>query len=125
MHENSNIKLMCSQVEELNIVRCMCCLSSSIKAVSPSVLSDSATPQTVACQAPLSMEFSRQEFWSGLPYPPPEDLPNPGIEPWSSALQADSSPFELQGSPMRVKSGYSIKRKSESNHKIALYPSVT
>ena len=97
MHENSNIKLMCSQVEELNIVRCMCCLSSSMKAVSPSVLSDSATPQTVACQAPLSMEFSRQEFWSGLPHPPPEDLPNPGTEPWSSALQADSSPFELQG----------------------------
>ena len=38
------------------------------------------TPWTVACQAPLSVEFSRQEYWSGLQYPPPGDLPNPGIE---------------------------------------------
>ena len=38
---------------------------------------------TVACQAPLSMEFSRQEYWSGLPYSPPRNLPNPGIEPES------------------------------------------
>ena len=44
----------------------------------------------VAHQAPLSMEFSRQECWSGLPFPSPEDLPDPGIEPKSSALQADS-----------------------------------
>ena len=43
-----------------------------------------------AHQAPLSMEFSRQEYWSGLPCPPPGDLPNPGIEPRSLALQADS-----------------------------------
>ena len=42
-------------------------------------------PQTVACQAPLSMGFSRQEHWSGLPFPPREDLPDPGIEPQSSA----------------------------------------
>ena len=42
-----------------------------------------ATPWTVAHQAPLSMGFSRQEYWSGLPYPPPGDLPNPGIEPVS------------------------------------------
>ena len=39
------------------------------------------TPWTVAYQAPQSMEFSRQEYWSGLPFPSPEDLPNPGIEP--------------------------------------------
>ena len=44
-----------------------------------------ATAQTVAYQAPLSMEFSRQEYWSGLPFPPPGDLPDPGIEPESSA----------------------------------------
>ena len=44
------------------------------------------------------MEFSRQEYWSGLPFPSPEKLPNPGIEPWSPAWQADSLPFELQGS---------------------------
>ena len=43
------------------------------------------------------MRFSKQEYWHGLPFPSPEDLPNPGIEPWSPALQADSSPTELQG----------------------------
>ena len=55
------------------------------------------TPWTVAHQAPLSMDFSRQEYWSGLPYPPPGDLPNPGIEPGSPALQADSLPSEPPG----------------------------
>ena len=54
---------------------------------------------TVAHQAPLSMGFSRQEYWSGLPCPSPGDLPNPGIEPGSPALQAGSFLSELQGSP--------------------------
>ena len=54
-----------------------------------------ATPWTVACQAPLSMGFSRQEYWNGLSFPSPRDLPNPGIEPGSPALQADSLPIEL------------------------------
>ena len=49
-----------------------------------------ATPWTVAHQDPLSMEFSRQEYCSGLPFPSPGDLHNPGIEPGSPALQADS-----------------------------------
>ena len=53
------------------------------------------TPWTVARQAPLSMEFSRQEYWSGLPFPSPGDLPYPGIEPRSPTLQADSLPSEL------------------------------
>ena len=53
------------------------------------------TPWTVACQAPLSMAFSRQEYWSGLPVPSPGDLPNPGIESESPALQADSLLTEL------------------------------
>ena len=57
--------------------------------VSSSVMSDSATLWTVARQAPLSMEFSRQEYWSGWPFPSPGNLPDPGIEPGSSALQAD------------------------------------
>ena len=48
------------------------------------------TPWTVAHQASLSMEFSRHEYWSGLPFPSPEDLPDPGIEPGSPALQADA-----------------------------------
>ena len=58
-----------------------------------------ATPWTVAYQAPPSMEFSRQEYWSGLPFPSPEDLPNPGIEPGSPALQADALPSEPPGKP--------------------------
>ena len=45
-----------------------------------------ATPRTVVCQAPLSMGFSRQEYWSTLPFPSPGDLPKPGIEPGSPAL---------------------------------------
>ena len=56
-----------------------------------------ATPWTVACQTPLSMGFSRQEHWNGLPFPSPGDLPDPGIELWSPALQADSSPSEPPG----------------------------
>ena len=56
---------------------------------------DSVTPWTVACQAPLSMGFPRQEHWSGLPFPPPGDLPDPGIEPVALALQAVSCIAEL------------------------------
>ena len=56
-----------------------------------------ATPWTVACQAPLSMGFSRQQYWSELPFPSPVDLPDPGIEPRSPAFQADSLPAELWG----------------------------
>jgi len=52
-----------------------------------------ATPWTVARQALLSMRFSRQGYWSGLPFPSPGDLPDPGIEPGSPALQADSLNF--------------------------------
>ena len=52
-----------------------------------------ATPWTVALQAPLSMGFSRQEYWNGLPCPPPEDLPDPGIEPESLASPALAGGF--------------------------------
>ena len=62
-------------------------------------MSDSVTPRTVAHQAPLSLEFSRQEYWSRLPCPSPGDLPNPGIKPRSPALQADYLPAEPQGTP--------------------------
>ena len=57
-----------------------------------------AMPWTVAHQAPLSMRFRRQEYWSGLPFPSPEDLPNPGLEPGSSALQVDYLPCPLPSS---------------------------
>ena len=53
------------------------------------------TPWTVTCQVPLSMGFSRQEYWNGLPFPSPGDLPDPGIEPGSPALQVDSLLTEL------------------------------
>ena len=58
-----------------------------------------ATPWSVACQAPLSMGFSRQEYWSGLLFPSAGDLPHPGIEPGSPALQADSLLTELWMKP--------------------------
>ena len=56
-----------------------------------------ATPWTVAYQAPPTMEFSRQEDWSGLPFPSPEDLPNPGIKLGSPTLQADALQSEPPG----------------------------
>ena len=55
------------------------------------------TPWTVAYQGPPSVGFSRQEYWSGLPFPSPRDLPNPGIEPGSPALWADALPSEPPG----------------------------
>ena len=58
-----------------------------------------ATPWTVAYQAPPSMGFSRQEYWSGLPFPSPGDLPNPGIEPRSPTLEADALTSEPRGKP--------------------------
>ena len=58
-----------------------------------------ATPWTVACQSPLSMEFSRVDHWSGLPFPSPGDLSNPGTEPRSPPLQADALPSESPRKP--------------------------
>ena len=60
-----------------------------------------ATPWTVVHQDPLSMEFSRQDYWSGQPVPSPGDLPNPGIKPRSPALQGDSLSFEPPGKPLK------------------------
>ena len=66
-----------------------------------------ATPWTVAHQAPQSMDFSRQEYWSGLPFPSPGDLPNPGIEPGSPARQGDALLSEPPGKPNNM--GYQIQ----------------
>ena len=60
----------------------------------------SATPWNVAYQASLSMVFSRQEYWSGLPFPSPGDLPDPGIKPGSPALEADALTSEPPGKPI-------------------------
>ena len=62
-----------------------------------SVLSNSLTQWAIACQAPLSIKLSRQEYWSGLPSLSPGDLPDPGVEPGSPTLQADSLPSEPLG----------------------------
>ena len=75
----------------------MACLLNRLCVCSHSPVSDSATPGTVALQARLSMGFSRREYWSGLPFPPPGDLPDPEIEPRSPALQADALPSEPPG----------------------------
>ena len=64
-----------------------------------------ATPWTVACQAPLCMGFSRQEYWSGLPCPPLGDVSDPEIIPRSLSLQADSLPSEPPGKPMNTGAG--------------------
>ena len=65
-------------------------------------MSDSATPQTVALQAPVFMGFSRQDYWSGLPFLSPGDLPNPENEPGSRASQADSLPSEPPRNPIET-----------------------
>ena len=57
------------------------------------------TPWTVVCQAPLSLGFSREAYWSGFPFPSPGDLPDSGIEPMAPELQADSLPPEPPGKP--------------------------
>ena len=69
---------------------CVCVLLSCVRLF--------VTPWTAAHQAPLSIEFSRQEYWNGLPYPSPGDHPDPGIKPGSPALQADSLSLSHQGS---------------------------
>ena len=73
------------------------------------------TPWTAAYQAPLSMGFSRQEYWSGVPFPSLGDLPNPGTEPGSPALQADSLPSEPPGKP-GIKPGPTAVEAKSPNH---------
>ena len=66
------------------------------------------TPRTIAHQAPLSMGFSRQEYWSRLPFPSPRDLPDPGVEPGSPSLQGDSLLCEPPGKPCECLITFSI-----------------
>ena len=83
------------------------------------------TPWTVAYQAPLSMGFSRQEYWSGLPFPSPGDLSDPGTEPRSSTLQADALPSEPPEYTMRnarldeVQAGIKIAGRNINNLRYA------
>ena len=76
-----------------------------------------ATLWTVAHQAPPSMGFSRQEYWSGLPFPSPEDLPDPGIKPRSPTLQADALTSEPPGKPYKaIKKEKSSDETFKKNH---------
>ena len=79
-----------------------------------------ATPWTVAYQVPLSMGFSRQEYWRGFPFPSPGDLPNPGIKPGFHALQADSLPSEPTGKSFR-----NVERICISSHWVSVYSSIS
>ena len=74
---------------------CVCVCVCEVVQLCPTLV----TPWTVAYQAPLSMGFSRQEYWSGVPFPSPGDLPNPGIEPSSPTLWADALTSEPPGKP--------------------------
>ena len=87
---NSSLKVRVEARDDVSLTSCVCvCVCQSLCHVQLSV-----TPWTVPCQAPLSKEFPRQEYWSGLPFASPEDLPNPRIEPGSPALQMVSLPSE-------------------------------
>ena len=74
-------------------------ISSSIAVAVLSHVQLFVAPWTAGCQASLSLEFPRQEYWSGLPFPPPGDLPNPGVEPASSALAGRFFTAEPPGKP--------------------------
>ena len=78
-----------------------------------------ATPWNVAHQAPPSMEFSRQEYWSGLPFPSPRDLPNPGIKPKSPTSWADALPSEPPRNPCMFMESY-LKKKKRWNRSFLL-----
>ena len=93
-----------------------------MRPVSHSFMSDSATPRTIVCQAPLSLGFPLQEYWSGKPFLSPGDLSNPGIYPMSPALQADSLPLSHQGSPLylAVRSNYPCIQKNTEHSLICI-----
>ena len=81
---------ICDSLKIVLNVTCVCmCVYSGVQLLE--------TTWTAARQAPLSMGYPRQEYWSGLPFPSPGDLPDPRLKPMSSALQADSLPFEPPG----------------------------
>ena len=78
----------------------------------------SATPWTVGRQAPLSMGFSRQGYWSGLPFPAPGDFPDSGTEPGSPALLADSLPSVLPGKPKSIETGMKENEKDRGEESL-------
>ena len=108
------IKELFSIRSEFSFFSIQWCQSSlKVKVKSLSCVQLFVIPWTVAYQAPLSMGFSRQEYWNELPFPSPEDLPNPVIEPGSPTLQADSLLSERQENPWERDKESRIKRSSD------------
>ena len=98
---NSNILMRLSQSQiKWNFLLFYCYILSHVQLLT--------TPWTVSCQAPLSMEFSRQEYWSGLPFPPLRNLSNPGIEPKAPALAGRFLTTEPPGKPNFLAKGHSL-----------------
>ena len=91
------------------------------ESVSHSVVSDSVTPWTVACQAPLSMGFSKQEYWSGFPCPSPGYLPDLGIEPGLPYYRQTLYQLSHQGRPTRMRKVLKTKVMSTSLHSLSEY----
>ena len=77
----------------------------------------SVTPQTVAYEVPPSMGFPRREYWSGWPFPSPGDLPDPGIEPRSPALQADAFPSKPPGKPLLIDYNIDVYKQCRVSYK--------
>ena len=102
--QGSNLHLLCCR----QTLYCLSHYKGKVKLLSPVQLF--AIPWTVGNQASPSMGFSRQEYWSGLPFPSPVDLLNPGVKPASPALHEDSLPSELPGKPLliQIQMGFNI-----------------
>ena len=99
MAEHQNFLFFSIWETQILIVQHCSSFPGESESASCSVMSNSATPWTVAHQAPLSVGFFRQEYWSELPFPSPGALPDSGIKSGSPALQADSLPSEPPGKP--------------------------
>ena len=116
LHSAAERKRACKKERNSTQV-CVCvCVCACVCGKTVSHVRLFVTPWAVAYQAPPSMEFSRQEYWSGLPFPSPRDLPKPGIEP-GSQLQVDSLPSEPPGKPLYP--GQDVKSDSV-HHKTSL-----
>ena len=96
----NTVTVCCIPTTCTNIDMCALHIYTHIRASAVSHVQLCAALWTVVCQSPLSMGFSRQEYWSGEPFPSPGDLSSSGMEPGAPALQADSLPSELPGKPL-------------------------
>ena len=107
--KNKEIKRLQEIIQEIQEVTLDSYTEELKWSVSHLVVPDSTTPRTVAHQASQSLEFSKQEYWCGLPFTSPGHLPNPGIKPRSPALQVDSLQSEPPGKPLHWRATYILK----------------